>query len=143
MIIQSKFNLGDKIYRLGRLYIDHPTKHPNECNICSSTGRVTIDGESFCCPKCKGKVEVETDYSVTHYHRGEPSMDAYTIGQISARVQKNKIEIQYMCKETGIGSGRIYNEDECFATYEEAILATDKENFKYQQEEIAKYGHTL
>lgn len=140
MIMQSKFNLGDKIYRLGGLHIDYPKKH-KECNVCSSTGQVTINGETFWCPKCGGKAE--TDFSVSHYYREKPSAIAYTIGQISVRVQKDKTEIRYMCKETGIGSGAVYCEDECFATYEEAVLATDKENLQYQQEEIAKYGHTL
>ena len=141
MVMQSKFNLGDKIYRLGGLYIDYPNKQYKECNVCSSTGQVTINGETFRCPKCGGKVE--TDYSVSHYHRGKPSQIAYTIGQISIRVQKDKIEVRYMCEETGIGSGTVYDENECFATYEEAVLATDKENFQYQQEEITKYGHAL
>lgn len=141
MIMQSKFNLGDKIYLLGGLYIDYPNKHHKECNVCSSTGQVTINGETFCCPKCNG--EVRTDYSVQYYRRNKPSPVAYTIGQIEVKVQKNKTEIQYMCKETGVGSGTIYYEDECFATYEEAVLATDKENYQYQQEEIAKYGHIL
>lgn len=141
MIMQSKFNLGDKIYRLGGLYIDYPNKFHKECNICSSTGQVTINGETFCCPKCDGKVE--TDFSVRHYHRGEPSPIAYTIGQVEVKVKKDKAEIRYMCEETGVGSGTVYCEDECFATYEEAVLATDMENYQYQQEEIAKYGHTL
>ena len=141
MIIQPKFNLGDKIYRLGRLFIDYPNEHHKECNICSSTGQITIKGENFRCPKCGGKKE--TDFSVSHYHRIQPSIIAYTIGQVEIKVQKDKTEIRYMCEETGIGSGAVYLEDECFATYEEAVLATDKENFQYQQEEIKKYGHTL
>lgn len=141
MIMQSKFNLGDKIYRLGGLYIDYPNEHHKECNICSSTGQITIKGENFRCPKCGGKME--TDFSVSRYHRGKPSAIAGTIGQISVTIREDKTEIRYMCEETGIGSGAVYLEDECFATYEEAILATDTENLKYQQEEIAKYGHTL
>ena len=141
MIMQSKFNLGDKIYRLGGLYIDYPNKHHKECNICSSTGQITINGENFCCPKCEG--EVKADFSVSHYHRGKPSEIAYTIGQILITIREDETEIRYMCKETGIRSGMIYLEDECFATYEEAVLATDAENLKYQQEEIAKYGHIL
>lgn len=140
MIMQSKFNLGDKIYILGGLHIDYPKKH-KECTACSSTGIITINGEAFWCPKCGAKFE--TDFSVSHYHRGKPCPVAYTIGQISVKVQEDKVEIQYMCKETGVGSGTVYCENECFATYEEAVLATDKENFQYQQEEIAKYGHTL
>ena len=86
---------------------------------------------------------METDFSISHYHRGQPSTIAHTIGQISVTIREDETKIQYMCEETGIGSGTIYREDESFATYEEAVLATDKENFQYQQEEIAKYGHTL
>ena len=86
---------------------------------------------------------METDFSVSRYHRGKPNPTAGTIGQISVTIRKDKTEIRYMCEETGIGSGAIYLEDECFTTYEEAVLATDAENSKYQQEEIKKYGRTL
>jgi hypothetical protein len=41
---------------------------------------------------------------------------------------KDKKEITYMCKETGIGSGTVYYENRLFSTYEKALNFVENAN---------------
>jgi len=49
-----------------------------------------------------------------------------TIGQVRAQIDKKGSEIAYMCKETGVGSGRIWAECKLFPS-EEALLQRAEE----------------
>ena len=45
-----------------------------------------------------------------------------TIGMVNTRQSDLKAEIQYMCEETGIGSGSLWDEDRLFETETEAWI---------------------
>ena len=116
------------------------------------------------CPDCLGKMEwaVETPIGdkftipcgtcmYGYECRGiipewgdQPEFNLVTIGSIRMDTGCKKHPISYMCEETGIGSGRIYYEENLFLNKEDAMLAAIKiareltEQRKLQEEENTK-----
>ena len=46
----TTFGVGDTVFTIIRQKVGTPVT----CDICTSTGKVTLNGESFTCPKCHG-----------------------------------------------------------------------------------------
>ena len=121
-----KFELGQKVYAV-KARTNTRQEHV-KCEVCNSTGFVElkgIDDIPFVCPECRGKMET--------VHYGQEYMIAYseaTIGKISTEEYENrygyKSNVTYMLKETGVGSGTVWNENRLFATEEEALEFCDK-----------------
>jgi hypothetical protein len=133
MEIKNKFEMGQKVYYVGGVSIKYEKIHV-PCNICDSTGEVEIKGQTFKCPHCGGKYT--EDYEHKKMYFSKPSTVPRTIGQIRVKITENKQEIQYMCKETGINSGTVYDENRLFATYGKALEFVEKAN-----EEMANGKH--
>ena len=125
MILESKFNIGDKVYSIPPLHIEYP-KIRIPCNICDSTGEVSIKRIIFTCPKCEGKFK--EDYDNSKHFFPYPAYQPKTIGQIRFNFTEDKEERKYMCKETGIGSGTVYDENRLFSTYAEAVAFVENAN---------------
>jgi hypothetical protein len=141
--ITSKFDLGDEVWIIQRSNV--PTWVP--CAFCGATGQITgANGQADKCPKCydrKGKTVYEPEaswhlldnftgcYSIDQVPQTRPSLP-FIIGQIKAEItaQRNGVdsEFNYMCNETGVGSGTLWPEREMFATKIEAIAECDKRN---------------
>lgn len=138
--IFTKFDIGCKIYTLGDISMSYAAKH-TECTICDSTGKINVKGKTFMCPNCGDKRE--TDWNTFRFRRNKPSTIPKTVGMVTVVNKQGKIEITYMCEETGIGTGKVYQEDECFRTYDEVVKFTEKENMEYERSEIEQYGHIL
>lgn len=138
----AKFGIGDKIYVLGGLHITYPEIH-EPCGICHSTGKVKISGKSFTCPECNGKMTF--DYERARYRYEMPAKMPMEIGQVK-EVKRNRTaepEVSYMTYETGICSGRLYAQENCFFLYEEAVKETERRNAEFIAEEIRKHGREL
>lgn len=123
MHLISKYGIGDTVY-LSRLNAE-VIKVP--CPVCNGTGRAEVVGFAIKanCPACysSGYKPGFDESSLRHYTR---SVMPLTIGQVrvTATASRSTLfmteEVEYMCVETGVGSGSIYREHLLFATREEA-----------------------
>jgi hypothetical protein len=114
MKLESKYNIGDSIYKI---YLNYaPTK--SACKKCSGRGHIYCnDGSKMNC-ECWHGIVCDYTKKITEYTIKGP----YTIGyvRIEYNDKKKKMYIDYMCHETGIGSGALYKEEDCYPTKEEA-----------------------
>lgn len=138
----AKFGIGHKIYVVGSLHCSYPKIH-EPCGICHSTGEVKISGKTFTCPECGGKMTF--DHERARYRHEMPAKMPMEIGLVK-EVKRNRTaetEVSYMTYETGVCSGRVYTQEDCFSSYEEAVKETERRNTKFIAEEIKKHGREL
>lgn len=119
-IIETKFSIGDVVYRAG---ITTATKK-HACPDCGGSQKwkaiSPAGGEyQFPCPRCTGVYMGNDDLSLT-YTCYEPNVTRLTIGSIRVDTSSDHRN-EYMCVETGVGSGSIYYEADLFHTQEEAV----------------------
>ena len=120
-----KFELGQKVYAVTSKY-DNKEQHVT-CDVCNSTGWVEIKGLAYICPSCRGKMEtVYSGFKYTIAYKeaeiGKIDMELY-----SKRYERQyKSEVRYMLRETGVGSGSLWQEERLFATKAEAQEFCDK-----------------
>jgi hypothetical protein len=121
MQITTKYSIGEVVY-----FASTVTKQmQRECPDCLGEKKwkaaSPAGGEySFDCPRCSGSYVSDRDLSL-RYTQFTPTAARLTIG--SVRLDTANKEVQYMCVETGIGSGSLYDEDRLFATEKEAMDA--------------------
>lgn len=121
MILISKFDIGDKVFE-GQARL---TQTSIPCDFCEGTGKRDVPSATqgtitrrVPCPKCKGAREFPGPPAFTI------SVVELTIGEVRITDGRQGREEQYMCEETGIGSGRLYDADKITSTEEDArILA--------------------
>lgn len=140
-----KYGIGDRVYRY---FVIHD-KVPLVCPDCGDKREVRVvfpDGRELKagCPRC-------TD---TSYHLGQrlPALlkpvfrleiQALTIGSVKIDTSGHYGEpISYMCNETGVGSGTVYDEGRLFKTPEEAADAGALD-VKRQQEALDAHPDTI
>lgn len=140
MIITAKFDIGDRVYYARTNWASTPAT----CVACSGRGRIqathAFGSTDITCPKCGGK---GNDGAYSH----APFVSKVTIGSVcydSARKHHDKFT--YMCKETGVGSGTIYNESCLFASENEAkvvasLLATKAQKDWERTHEKDEHGN--
>jgi len=122
MSIETKFNLGDKVWRI----IDQRRYISVDCDICNCTGKVSIKGKNFDCPNCHGEghlKSLETSDKIV----GGP----FEIGRIDVSVCNtleyfNSENYQFNANKdfstsARVGSGIFLQAEDIFATKEEAI----------------------
>ena len=127
MEITTKFNLGQKVYPIRSFRKELITT----CPICDGIGEVTISGKEYTCPECCGSgtrtlVEPQKWQVVDEYISkiGKIAVELY-----AERYQKrNEGHTRYMLGATGVGSGTLWNEDDLFATIEEAQAECERRN---------------
>lgn len=136
MKYETRFNLGDQVYIIASVY----TTRKARCVTCESTGNVTIVCEQFTCPKCKGTCTQEV-YAGHKYIVCEEGK----IGSIRIE-QRGKYgnlpsytDIIYMLSPSG--SGTLYQENNVFASRQEAEKACEHRNMNIQWEDdvLSKY----
>ncbi len=121
--IEIKYSIGDKVWSFGVEYAPKLFQCPD----CLGTKKWTIifaDGhsEETKCFTCSRSWEGSLGY--IDYREWQPTVRQLTIGQFYG-FRDGKT--QYMCEETGVGSGTIHNEDTLFPTETEAREAVGKE----------------
>jgi hypothetical protein len=126
--ITTKYSIGETVYFAST--VTETKCHP--CPDCLGKKIWTVTSPAgtdytFPCPRCSAHYssndELRLDYS-----RYAPVVRKMTIGSIkhdSAYHDWDKLtaKTQYMCRETGVGSGSVYDEDLLFPTEEEAMQA--------------------
>lgn len=119
-IIETKFSLGDVVYYASTTI--ERKQHP--CPDCLGTKKwkaISPAGSEyeFSCPRCWAHYspadELSLDYSIY-----VPTSRRLTIGSVRT---DSADKTSYMCIETGVGSGNIYDEDRLFSTEDEALVA--------------------
>ena len=107
--INTKFNLKQVVY-----YSTCENKpYHIDCVDCSGTGFWQVSGKDVKvgCHTCnKDEAYWRTPGKVEKY-KHFPVVMRLTIGQVRAYIGYDA-KVQYMCKETGIGSGSLWNEEE-------------------------------
>lgn len=126
MILKSKYNIGDKVYHIrNSLKTTYTT-----CKHCIGTGGILDHlNKTHRCSVCDGIGNIRRN------KRGIFVLEkVLTIGQIRCKAEKKKWKsdnnVEYMCEETGIGSGSLYKEKDLFVTKKEA----EEECFRRQEE---------
>ncbi len=123
--LTTKYSIGDVVWRAGTT--TERKQHP--CPDCNETRKwkaiSPAGGEyEFRCPRCAASYSSDQDMSLA-YTASVPSVQRLTIGSIQYNTEPGSYDhgARYMCRETGVGSGSVYNEDELFETEEAATVA--------------------
>jgi hypothetical protein len=127
--ITTKYSVGDTVFRAGTTSVrkQHPCpdcKGARKWKATSPAGGVY----EFACPRCASSYNSDRDLQLD-YSAYVPSVEQLTIGSIQVNTAPMSYDTgnRYMCRETGIGSGSVYNEDDLFETEE---AATQSAQFK-------------
>jgi len=118
-VIETKFSIGDVVYRAGIV----PTTKQHPCPDCKGERKwkaISPAGTEyeFTCPRCSTSFQSNRDLSL-RYQSYEPSITRLTIGSVKVDTHEERGN-QYMCVETGVGSGSVYYESDLFTSHEEA-----------------------
>jgi hypothetical protein len=133
VIPTPKYAVGDTVF-----YVEHETVQARHaCPDCSDTRQWTATspaGETFAinCLRCATSYAgLPRDVPPLTYQKATFGVRQLTIGSVKIDTAPHYAEpVQYMCCETGVGSGRVYNESELFlneadARHTAAIKASD------------------
>lgn len=117
-ILETKYNLGDIVFSPST----ENTPYWEKCTSCDGTGSWKVEGRDIKvnCTKCgdayrKGNGRIQ---KFTY----QPRVDILTVGQIRIEHDLTQHKVQYMCEETGIGSGTLHYEKTLFQTKDEALV---------------------
>lgn len=140
-----KYAIGQTVY----LASTFQTKKQHPCPDCKGQ-RTWIavsragDEFEFGCPRCGGGYRsddvLSLDY-ITHVRSTRP----LTIGSVRINTD-DEHQVTYMCKETGVGSGNIWDEGQLYPTQlqaEEAADALADESNKTNEYVVQKFNRTL
>lgn len=123
--ITTKYSVGDTVFRAGT--ISERKQHP--CPDCKGLRKwkatSPAGGEyEFSCPRCAASYNADRDLTLD-YSAFVPSVERLTIGSIQVNTAPMSYDTgnSYMCRETGVGSGSVYRENDLFETEEAATLA--------------------
>lgn len=122
MIIETKFSIGDVVY----FATTTTERKTHECPDCLGTRKwkaISPAGTeyTFDCPRCTSSYQSEHRLSL-NYTQFTPATRKLTIGSVKTNNEGSVNENEYMCLETGVGSGSVYDEVRLFATEEEAMV---------------------
>lgn len=120
--ITTKFSIGDTVYHATTT--TESKRHP--CPDCLGARKWQTKSPAgreyeFGCPRCSSGYISDRDISLD-YSTFVARASRLTIGQVRAQSGGDE-KHEYMCHETGIGSGTLYNEDNLFASEAEALDA--------------------
>lgn len=111
--IETKYNLGDVVYKASC----HRDSYFEECPDCDGTGKWKVEGKDL---------QIECKTCNQHYwgsagkvqkYKYFPKVKKLTIGQIRVQVGHDP-EVRYMCEETGLGSGSLWDESTLLSDYQ-------------------------
>lgn len=134
MIVQTKFSLGDKVFPVARTteYVKR------DCVRCGGKGELAlVEGGALPCPNRYAGQESCNGGQVTLgvLSPWQPSRDVGFVGKVSVIRYASRHANQYthdgneyMLDSTGVGSGRVWKEDDLFSTPEEAQTECDRRN---------------
>lgn len=123
------FALGQTVY-LASTTNERGTWPCPDCHDAKFLPMTTKAGEEIevHCPRCNTSGGIR-DLPSLNYVKVTASVRKLTIGSIRTNTAPPEIHhsaVEYMCDETGVGSGSVYHEDKLYATREEAEHAAEK-----------------
>ena len=128
-VIETKYSVGDVVFHAG--LTTERKQHP--CPDCKGERKwkaVSPAGSefSFGCPRCNTRFSSFDDLKLD-YTAHVPSIQRLTIGSVQFNSAKESWDsgARYMCLETGVGSGQVYQEANLYATEAEALEAAEAE----------------
>lgn len=123
--ITTKYSVGDTVFYSATN--TERKKHP--CPDCKGSGKWAAQSPagseySFACPRCSASYNSDRDLTLD-YSAAVPSVRHLTIGSIQYNSHYGSYDhgARYMCNETGVGGGSVYNESDLFETEAEALTA--------------------
>jgi hypothetical protein len=123
--LTTKYSVGDVVYFASTT--TEKKRHP--CPDCKGVRKwkatSPAGGEyEFDCPRCSTSYNSDRDL-LLDYSAFVPYVQKLTIGSIQVNTAKGAYDegARYMCVETGIGSGSVYDEARLFSTEDEATAA--------------------
>ncbi len=126
---RSRFDLDQRVWPVAF----HSTQHWEACGFCGGSKKIVgLDLTERHCGACAGRGEVSVSTPMG-WHVGA----VRTIGQVrltltdarhkaSLRKPPELVQFEYMCAETGIGSGTVYHEKDLFPSVESAQDECDR-----------------
>jgi predicted RNA-binding Zn-ribbon protein involved in translation (DUF1610 family) len=123
-VIETKFSIGDVVYHA---WTESERRH-HPCPDCLGVRKwkaVSPAGTEyeFGCPRCGGQYLSDGDLDLS-YSVFAPRASKMTIGSVRTDTH-SKEGNEYMCLETGVGSGSIYREPRLFHAEAEALAAAE------------------
>lgn len=123
-VINTKFSIGDIVYNATTT--TERKRHP--CPDCLDSRMWLATSPAgreyqFECPRCGAGYQAHRELSI-EYTVFKAAIERRTIGQVRAQSGRDS-QNEYMCLETGVGSGTLYREETIFATEAEAMAAAE------------------
>ncbi len=126
-VIETKYSVGDTVYHAGTS--TERKQHP--CPDCKGERKwkaISPAGSeyAFSCPRCSASYNSHSDLCLV-YTAHVPAVRRLTIGSVQYNSHPGSYDCgaRYMCVETGVGGGSVYNEDRLFSTEDEALAAAE------------------
>lgn len=123
--LTTKYSVGDVVYHASTI----TTKKQHPCPDCKGERKWKASSPAggeyeFDCPRCLSRYMSDRDLSLD-YSAFEGCTSRLTIGSIQVNTADGSWDKgnRYMCLETGVGSGTVYNEIDLYPTEEEALEA--------------------
>lgn len=123
--LETKYSVGEVVYHATTTQIRK--QHP--CPDCKGERKWKAISPAGCeyeftCPRCAAGYRSERELSL-EYTAHAPITQQLTVGSIKVDTKpwSGHSAVQYMCVETGVGSGSIYDEARLFTTEAEAFAA--------------------
>jgi hypothetical protein len=146
--LTTKYSIGDIVWRAGTT--TERKQHPCPDCLGSRKWKATSPAGSeyeFRCPRCAASYTSNHDVSLW-YTASTPYVQQLTIGSVQYNTAIGSYDsgARYMCLETGVGSGSVYNESDLHETEEAAMLAATAQasvNNSTIQSIVKLYNHTL
>lgn len=138
--IKTKFAVGDVVYAAS---VDRETKRL-PCPDCKGSRKWKVVSPAGAeheigCPRCSTNYMANSDLRLT-YTVATPRVRKLTIGSVEYRsvgIGGGPAETRYMCRETGVGSGQVYSDDDLHSS-EEAAMARAEVKAKITDEASIK-----
>ena len=128
--IKTKYSLKQTVYNAYCVNEVYNVK----CEDCDGTGYWSIQGKDkkVGCETCnKSSFSWSNTPGIIQMYKYFPRVQELTIGQVQASIGY-KAEVRYMCKETGLGSGTLWNEksltDDVNKATEAAKILAERKN---------------
>jgi hypothetical protein len=146
MKIKSKYSVGDTVYYSGLISLQKKL----DCPDCFGEERWTTTSPAgieywFDCPRCSSNYLSDRKMSLS-YLGFKANVEALTIGSVRFDSSKDDGKYTYMCKETGVGSGTVYDQDDLFLTRDEATNKAERkadDQEKSNPSSVAQYAGAL
>lgn len=126
-VIETAYDVGDTVWHAST----HQTSRQHPCPDCLGERKWTARSPAgtdyeVACPRCATPYMSNRTLGLT-YMWHEPAVSKLTIGLVRANADTwdGPAKHEYMCRETGVGSGSIYKEADLYPTEEAARAAAD------------------